>query len=157
MQSLPTLLLSLIPSKRNLRNTKINAGSSSSVWKETIGHYYETDDLSLIKRIRKYRDNYFLWITDFNIPTTNNISERNLRPAKVKQKVSGQYIAITSARYFARIRSYLQTCRIYNVAETEALSRLTAGITLRVKMLGEIYGGLIILFSHKIHLYESVM
>lgn len=103
--------------------------------KETIGHYYETDDLSLIKRIRKYRDNYFLWITDFNIPTTNNISERNLRPAKVKQKVSGQYIAITSARYFARIRSYLQTCRIYNVAETEALSRLTAGIPFSLKEL----------------------
>ncbi len=95
---------------------------------ETIGHYYETDDLKLIKRIRKYRDSYFLWLTDFNIPTTNNLSERNLRPAKVKQKVSGQYIAITSARYFARIRTYLQTCRIYNVSEIDALSRLTAGL-----------------------------
>lgn len=95
---------------------------------ETIGHYYESDDLNLIKRIRKYRDSYFRWLTDFNIPPTNNLSERNLRPAKVKQKVSGQYIAITSARYFARIRTYLQTCRIYNVSETDALSRLTAGI-----------------------------
>ena len=94
---------------------------------ETIGHYYETDDLNLIKRIRKYRDSYFRWLTDFNIPPTNNISERNLRPAKVKQKVSGQYIAISSARYFARIRTYLQTCRIYNVSETDALSRLASG------------------------------
>ena len=95
--------------------------------KETIGHYYEADSRNLIKRIKKFRDNYFLWITDFSIPVTNNISERNLRPAKIKQKVSGQYIGITSARYFARIRTYLQTCRIYNISEVDAMSRLTKG------------------------------
>ncbi|SCY25222.1 Transposase IS66 family protein [Pseudobutyrivibrio sp. AR14] len=95
--------------------------------KETIGHYYEADSRKLIKRIKKFRDNYFLWITDFSIPVTNNISERNLRPAKIKQKVSGQYIGITSARYFARIRTYLQTCRIYNISEVDAMSRLTKG------------------------------
>ena len=96
--------------------------------KEAIGHYYEADDRNLIKRIKRFRDNYFLWITDFSIPVTNNISERNLRPAKIKQKVSGQYISITSARYFARIRTYLQTCRLYDISEVDAMSRLTKGI-----------------------------
>lgn len=96
--------------------------------KKTVRHYFEADDRNLIKRIRKFRNNYFLWVTDFSIPVTNNLSERNLRPAKIKQKVSGQYISITSAKYFARIRTYLQTCRIYNILEADALSRLTCGV-----------------------------
>ncbi len=94
---------------------------------DTAGHYYESDHRAMISRLIKYRDNYFLWLSDFSIPVTNNLSERNLRATKVKQKISGQYLSVKNASFFADIRTYLQTCRLHNVSEYDALSRLTRG------------------------------
>ena len=34
--------------------------------------YYTEKELTLIKRIMEYRDNYIYWILDFDIPFTNN-------------------------------------------------------------------------------------
>ena len=73
--------------------------------KESAGRYYESDERKLINRIKKFRNNHFRWVYDFSIPITNNLSERNLRHTKVKQKVSGQYLSIDNAKYFADIRS----------------------------------------------------
>ena len=94
---------------------------------ETVGHYYENEDRKMISRLRKFRDNYFAWLSDFSIPVTNNLSERQLRPAKLKQKVSGQYLSVNAASYFADIRTYIQTCRLHDISEFDALSRLTRG------------------------------
>ena len=105
---------------------------------DVAGRYFEKDHKNLLNRLNKYRENYFRWITDFSIPITNNLSERNLRPAKVKQKVSGQYLSVKSALYFADIRTYLQTCHLHGVLEFEALSRLTRGAPYTLKeLLGE--------------------
>ena len=79
--------------------------------------YYAEKELTLIKRIMEYRDNYIYWILDFDIPFTNNLSERNLRGVKTKMKVSGQFQNIDRASDYANIRSYIETCRIYGVNE----------------------------------------
>ncbi len=42
-------------------------------------------------------------------------------------KVSGQFGSVETARYFARIRSYLETCRRNAINEIDALSRLAEG------------------------------
>lgn len=86
--------------------------------------YYAEKELTLIKRIMEYRDNYIYWILDFDIPFTNNLSERNLRGVKTKMKVSGQFQNIDRASDYANIRSYIETCRIYGVNEYESLKRL---------------------------------
>lgn len=89
--------------------------------------YYAKKELTLIYRIMEYRDNYIYWILDFNIPFTNNLSERNLRGIKSKMKVSGQFQNIERAEDYANIRSYIETCRIYGVNEYNALTRLVEG------------------------------
>ena len=86
--------------------------------------YYADKELTLIWRIMEYRDNYIYWIFDFNIPFTNNLSERNLRGIKSKMKISGQFQNIERARDYANIRSYIETCRLYGVNEYESLTRL---------------------------------
>lgn len=86
--------------------------------------YYAKDELTLLNRIMEYRDNYLYWILDFDIPFTNNISERNLRGVKSKMKISGQFQNINRAEDYANIRSYIETCRLYGVNEYECLSRL---------------------------------
>ena len=65
---------------------------------------------ALLRRVEKYRDNSFLWVKDFKMPTTNNVSERALRVVKSHLRVSGQFQNIEAARNYARIRSYVETC-----------------------------------------------
>lgn len=101
-----------------------------SGWKENAGdpnnygaHFEET----LLKRIAEYRRNYFLWVEDFTLPTTNNLSERGLRGIKSHMKISGQFESEKAAQNFARIKTYIETCRRNNINEIHALQRLCEG------------------------------
>lgn len=94
---------------------------------ESKGRYFEDDERKIITRLRNYKDSNFLWIRDFSVPPTNNVAERSLRCTKVKQKVSGQYQNLENARYFADIKSYIETCYRNEVPVFEAISRLMSG------------------------------
>lgn len=86
--------------------------------------YYADKESALLIRLMEYRDNYIYWTLDFNLPFTNNLSERALRGIKSKMKISGQFQNITSAEYYAAIRSYIETCYRNGVNGHEALVRL---------------------------------
>lgn len=88
--------------------------------------YYQ-DEAALIRRILEYKNNYFAWVACFDLPVTNNLSERSLRDAKTHMKVSGQFQSKEYAGYYATIKSYLETCRRNGVNEMTALTRLLAG------------------------------
>ena len=96
-------------------------------YQTSSNRYFETDERRLIARLKKYRENYFMWLSDFTLPTTNNLSERSLRFAKTKQKVSGQFVSQKYSEYFADIRTYIETCYRNGINWFKALSRLTAG------------------------------
>jgi transposase len=49
------------------------------------------------------------YLLDLRIPFTNNQAERDLRWAKVQQKIAGPFRSATGATAFCRIRSYLST------------------------------------------------
>ena len=97
--------------------------------------YAEGEERRLLTRIKKYRDNYFNWVKDFRIPTSNNLSERSLRMVKCREKVSGQFHSVETARHFADIRTYLETCRRNGINEFDALTRLTQGIPFTIEEL----------------------
>ena len=82
---------------------------------------------ALVARIIKYRENFFAWVEDFSLPTTNNLSERALRGVKTKTKVSGQFASTETADYYAAIRTYIETCRRNGINEMAALMRLCSG------------------------------
>lgn len=99
-------------------------------WKENKAdpdNYGGTFERALLNRIAKYRRNYFLWVEDFSLPTTNNLSERGLRGIKSHMKISGQFESVAAADNHALNRTYIETCRRNGINEIDALQRLCEG------------------------------
>ena len=92
--------------------------------KKDFNNYYGNEERKLIKRLEKYKDNYLLWVLRFDVPFSNNLSERSLRNSKTKMKVSGQFSNIQNAEYFARIKSYIETCKRNDINIYDALCKL---------------------------------
>ena len=63
----------------------------------------------LKKSIAKHRDHVFTFLTDPAVPPTNNDSEKALRPAKTKLKVSGCFRTETGVENYATVASVIQT------------------------------------------------
>lgn len=99
--------------------------------------YYVDKEATLILRILDYKNEYFLWIYDFDIPFTNNLSERGLRGAKSKMKAAGQFWNVESASWYARIRTYIETCSRNNVNVYNALLKLSIGKPYTLKQILE--------------------
>lgn len=92
--------------------------------KQNSNKYYDSEEKTLIRRLEQYKDNYLLWILRFDVPFSNNLSERSLRSSKTKMKVSGQFSNIQNAEYYARIKSYIETCKRSNINIYDALCKL---------------------------------
>jgi hypothetical protein len=92
--------------------------------KKDFNKYYGKDERKLIKRLVDYKENYLLWVLRFDVPFSNNLSERSLRSSKTKMKVSGQFANIQNAEYFARVKSYIETCKSNGYNPHTALVKL---------------------------------
>ena len=71
-------------------------------------------------------------LDDLRIPFTNNQAERDLRWAKVQQKISGTFRSATGLTAFCRIRSYLSTMRKQGHPMLSALTAVFHGQPLPV-------------------------
>ena len=89
--------------------------------------HYTAFEKSILDRFPRFYNNYFMWIYDFLIPVNNNLSERSLRLLKSKLKISGQFLNIEYAKYFAAIRTYTETCDRNGILPQVAIRRLMEG------------------------------
>lgn len=91
-------------------------------------HKYEFEnEENLLEFFRDYKDNITFWMRDFSVPYSNNLVESLLRVIKTKMKISMQFQTLEHARYFANIRSYVETCGNFGISKTVALNRLFDG------------------------------
>ncbi len=66
---------------------------------------------ALQKSLIKHGDQVFRFLFDPNVPYDNNVSERSIRPLKLKQKVSGTFRSHNGAHAYAVIHSIADTAR----------------------------------------------
>ena len=64
---------------------------------------------AFIKRLIKNRDSILTFLYYIEVPPDNNGSERAIRNAKVKMKISNQFKTIDFANHYAVIRSVIDT------------------------------------------------
>ena len=73
------------------------------------GPVAKSDAHNLHQRLVVHRKNVLRFTRRADTPFTNNRSERDIRMAKVKQKVSACFRTVFFAQAYCRISSYLQT------------------------------------------------
>jgi len=73
------------------------------------GKIAKSDAHNLLERLQKHEQAVLLFANHSHVSFTNNRAERDLRMAKVKQKVSGCFRTELYAKAYCRISSYLQT------------------------------------------------
>lgn len=61
------------------------------------------------------------FVGDLRIPPTSNDAERDLRPAKTQQKISGRLRSEKTTRHRYAIRSYLSTAAKHRINALTAL------------------------------------
>src|SRR5271168_2340818 len=72
--------------------------------KQRAGH-------NLLDRLKKFKTETLRFLTDFDVPFTNNLAEQDLRMMKVKMKISGCFRTLEGALDFARMRSVISSAR----------------------------------------------
>ncbi len=78
----------------------------------------------LIKRYRKYRKGLFVFLHRTDVPPTNNVSERYLRPTVIHRKVMGCFRSAWGAHAYAAIASVVHTAALSGRSSFDAIQGL---------------------------------
>jgi transposase len=71
----------------------------------------KTKGRNLMDRLVLHKDAVLAFAKHKEIPFTNNQAERDVRPAKIKQKMAGCFRTFQGAQVYARIQSFISTVR----------------------------------------------
>jgi len=87
----------------------------------------QPEERRLQKRLIKHKNWIFTFMAYADVPPDNNSSERAIKAAKLKDKVSGGFRSVQGARRFAQLLSLTQTLRKQKLAILPTLTALFTG------------------------------
>ncbi len=80
----------------------------------------------LRRRIARDREHLFVFITDRDVPATNNACERALRPSVIFRKVTNGFRSEWGSQTYAAFRSVVSTAKLNNRSVLDDLRRVLA-------------------------------
>ena len=93
------------------------------------GRTKQSKATNLIGRLREYTDDVWRFMTQSDVPFTNNCAEQSVRMPKVKQKVSGCFRTLQGAQNYCVLRSYAATMHKQGANVFESLVSAFKGVT----------------------------
>jgi len=78
------------------------------------GRDKRTKGRNLVERIIREKKAVLAFAFNSHVPFTNNLAERDIRPIKVKQKVSNCFRTLQGADIYARVQGFISTARKNN-------------------------------------------
>ena len=100
---------------------RANPRSDPSETQRTRGRPRKGKARCLVERLDHHQDKVLAFMSDFDVPFDNNLVERDVRMAKLKQKISGTFRSAKMADAFCRIRSFISTVRKQGIQLRDAL------------------------------------
>jgi transposase len=95
-----------------------------SVGRQANAGKSDTKGAKLVERFVRDAADILRFTTDTAIWFSNNQSERDLRPTKLQQKISGTWRTLQGLADFATLRSYLSTATKHGMDLLDVLQRL---------------------------------
>ena len=84
----------------------------------------------LQRQTKRWRSQFFTFMTAPDVPPTNNAAERALRPSVIFRKVTNGFRSIWGGDVHTLIRSVIGTGRLNGLPAYQAISRALAGHTI---------------------------
>jgi len=88
------------------------------------------EGIKLQRAIKKYRRHLFVFVTNRDLPPTNNGSEQALRPCAVFRKITNGFRTEWGAKLYADIRTVIETARRRAIGALQAIKLTLAAKTL---------------------------
>lgn len=92
--------------------------------KKTKGFTAATEERRLLNRLKEYKKEHLLFLKDLRVPFTNNMSERDLRKCKNRQKMSGGFRSIAGCDMYSKIISVVETWKREGINLLEAMKQI---------------------------------
>lgn len=95
--------------------------------RNTRHRYAKKEEKALLNRMEKYRHNHLLFLHDFSVSFDNNMSERDLRKAKNREKMAGGFRKGSGNEMYCAILTVIETLKRRKMGLIENLKKLFMG------------------------------
>ena len=94
---------------------------------KTEYEYARKRELALLNRLDKYRDNHLLFLHRFDVPFDDNMSERDLRKAKNRQKMTGGFRKSSGLDMYCKIMTVIETAKRKRAGIMDSIKNIFSG------------------------------